>query len=106
MCYRAAPQPAALDLCKQFFIMYGREAEMVDPLRGLLSELVSVTMMSIRNAVTISDHADLIDCFYAMLGQVLKKQPGLFLSPNLDTTMLLQVKPHNSTQKVSVGKAT
>ena len=95
MCYRAAPQPAALDLCKQFFIMYGREAEMVDPLRGLLSELVSITMVTIRNSATISDHADLIDCFYAMLGQVLKKQPGLFLSPNLDTTMLLQVIDHN-----------
>ena len=24
-CYRAAPQAAALELCKQFFIMYGRE---------------------------------------------------------------------------------
>jgi len=90
VCYRAAPQPAALDLCKQFFIMYGREQAMVDPLRGLLSELVNITMLAIRNAATISDHADLIDCFYAMLGQVLKKQPGLFLSPNLDTTMLLQ----------------
>ena len=25
VCYRASPQPAALELCKQFFIMYGRE---------------------------------------------------------------------------------
>ena len=37
---------------------------------GLLSELVNITMLAIRNAATISDHADLIDCFYAMLGQV------------------------------------
>ena len=32
-CYRTAPQPAALALAKQFFIMYGREEGMVEPLR-------------------------------------------------------------------------
>merc|ERR1712106_10574 len=88
-CYRATPQPAALELSKQFFIMYGREAEMVDPLRSLLAQLCSVSLATIQTA-SLSDHADLIDCFYSMLGQVLKKQPGLFLSPNLDTTLLMQ----------------
>lgn len=88
-CYRATPQPAALDLSKQFFIMYGREAEMVDPLRSLLAEVSSISLATIQTA-TLSDHADLIDCFYSMLGQVLKKQPGLFLSPNLDTSLLMQ----------------
>jgi len=90
LCYRASPQPAALELCKQFFIMYGRETGMVDPLRELLSELVNISLANIRNTAVISDHADLIDSFYAMLAQVLKKQPGLFLYQNLDTTTLLQ----------------
>ena len=90
-CYRAAPQAAALELCKQFFIMYGREQGMVDPLRGLLAELVTITLASLRSAPSLSDNADLIDCFFAMLGQILKKQSGLFLCPNLDATLLLQV---------------
>ena len=88
-CYRATPQPAALELSKQFFIMYGREAEMVDPLRALLAELCSISLATIQTA-TLSDHADLIDCFYSMLGQVLKKQPGLFLCQNLNSSILMQ----------------
>ena len=39
--YRAAPQPAALELSKQFFIMYGREEGMVAPLRSLLTCLTT-----------------------------------------------------------------
>ena len=54
LCYRASPQPAALELCKQFFIMYGRETGMVDPLRELLSELVNISLANIRNTATIS----------------------------------------------------
>ena len=92
MCYRTAPQPAALELCKQFFIMYGREQAMVEPLRGLLAELVTITLTSLRSGPSLSDNADLIDCFFAMLGQILKKQSGLFLCPTLDTTLLLQVR--------------
>jgi len=90
LCYRASPQPAALELCKQFFIMYGRETGMIEPLRELLSELVNISLANIRISAVISDHADLIDSFYAMLAQVLKKQPGLFLYQNLDSTTLLQ----------------
>ena len=37
----AAPQPAALELSKQFFIMYGREEGMVAPLRSLLTCLTT-----------------------------------------------------------------
>lgn len=88
-CYRTAPQPAALDLAKQFFIMYGREEGMVEPLRSLLAELTSITLATIQASASPSDQADLIDCFYSMLGQVLKKQPGLFLHPNLATAPLL-----------------
>ena len=39
--YRAAPQPAALELSKQFFIMYGREEGMMAPLRSLLTCLTT-----------------------------------------------------------------
>ena len=76
VCYRSAPQAAALELCKQFFIMYGREQSMVEPLRQLLGELVTIAMNTIRSSPTLSDHADLIDVFYATLAQVLKKQSG------------------------------
>ena len=67
--YRAAPQPAAFNLAKQFFIMYGREGGMVEPLRSLLAELANTTM-AVLQTQTLSDHADLIDCFFSMLSQV------------------------------------
>ena len=54
VCYRASPQPAALELCKQFFIMYGRETGMIEPLRELLSELVNISLANIRNSAIIS----------------------------------------------------
>jgi hypothetical protein len=88
-CHRTAPQSAALDLAKQFFIMYGREEGMAEPLRSLLAELSTISLATVQAAPTLSDQADLIDCFYAMLGQVLKKQPGLFLHPALPTPALL-----------------
>ena len=47
---------------------------MVDPLRGLLAELVTITLVSVRSSGTLSDHADLIDCFYAMLSQVRRQR--------------------------------
>ena len=47
-------QAAALELCKQFFIMYGREQAMVDPLRGLLAELVTITLASLRSAPSLT----------------------------------------------------
>ncbi len=43
-CYRSAPQPAALDLVKQFFIMYGREADMVAPLKSLMAEICNISL--------------------------------------------------------------
>lgn len=90
-CYRTAPQPAALDLSKQFFIMYGREEGMVEPLQSLLAELATISLSTIRAAPTLSDQADLIDCFYSMLGQVLKKQPGLFLHRGLPTAPMMGI---------------
>ena len=87
--YRAAPQPAALDLSKQFFIMYGREEGMVAPLRSLLTELATTSLNTIQAAPSLSDQADLIDSFYSMLSQVLKKQAGLFLHQSLPAGALL-----------------
>jgi len=89
--YRCLPQPAALDLVKQFFIMYGAgPAEMVTPLQQLLTEMCSISMSTVQKGASLSDNSDLIDCFYAMLAQVLKKQPGLFMSQELPSSLLIQ----------------
>ena len=89
-CYRAMPQPAALDLVKQFFVMYGREAEMQAPLKALMCEICNISLQTIQSGATMSDQADLIDSFFAMLAQVLKKQAGLFVNNELNMQLLLQ----------------
>ena len=38
--------------------------------RSLLAELTSITLATIQASASPSDQADLIDCFYSMLGQV------------------------------------
>jgi hypothetical protein len=43
-CYRSFPQPAALDLVKQFFIMYGRETDMAAPLKSLMAEVCNISL--------------------------------------------------------------
>ena len=94
-------------------IRYGAgPAEMVTPLQQLLTEMCSISMSSIsmssvQKGASLSDNSDLIDCFYAMLAQVLqvesiqkniliflqvlKKQPGLFMSQELPSSLLIQV---------------
>ena len=79
---------------------------MVEPLRSLLIELANTTM-AVLQTQTLSDHADLIDCFFSMLsqvmyavsallfishhsGQVLKKQPWLFLHPPHPTELVMR----------------
>jgi len=96
-CYRTTPQPSALDLVKQFFVMYGRETEMEAALKSLMSEICTISLRTIQSGTTMSDHADLIDCFFSMLGQVLKKQAGLFVNNELDTTLLIQCAIHTLT---------
>jgi len=94
-CYRVSPQPSALDLVKQFFILYGREASMEKPLKGLLCEVNSLTIRTIQSGATLSDNTDLIDCFFGMLSQVLKKQVGLFVNNEMDSNILVQCAIHS-----------
>lgn len=89
-CYRASPHTAALDLVKQFFILYGKEADLAPALKSLLVEISNLSLSTVQSGGSLSDHADLIDCFFAMLSQVLKKQPGLFINPELNTVALFQ----------------
>jgi len=89
-CYRASPHTAALDLVKQFFILYGKEADLSPALKSLLVEISNLSLSTVQSGGSLSDHADLIDCFFAMLSQVLKKQPGLFVNPELNTVALFQ----------------
>ena len=89
-------------------IRYGAgPAEMVTPLQQLLTEMCSISMSSVQKGASLSDNSDLIDCFYAMLAQVLqvesiqkniliflqvlRKQPGLFMSQELPSSLLIQV---------------
>ena len=96
-CYRATPQSSALDLVKQFFVLYGRETAMQAALKSLLSEITNLTIRTIQSGATMSDNADLIDCFFSTLAQVLKKQAGLFVNQDLDCSLLIQCAIHTLT---------
>jgi len=74
-----------------------RETEMEGPLKSLMCEICNISLRTIQSGATMSDHADLIDCFFAMLGQVLKKQAGLFVNNELDSLLLLQCAIHTLT---------
>ena len=63
---------------------------MEKPLKGLLCEVNSLTIRTIQSGTTLSDNTDLIDCFFAMLSQVLKKQVGLFVNNEMDSNILVQ----------------
>ncbi|KAJ9589083.1 hypothetical protein L9F63_017628 [Diploptera punctata] len=88
--YRLQPHGAALDLARQFV---GQPSDGMElPLmESLLRELCSVTIMACSgNNSNLSEHADLLEAFFNLLAQILKKNPQLFVSEGIDLTALFR----------------
>ncbi|XP_069674561.1 importin-13 isoform X2 [Periplaneta americana] len=83
--YRLQPHAAALDLARQFLVMYGKDRSQLPLMESLLREVCSVTIMACSGnsnnpGSSLSDHADLLEAFFNLLAQILKKNPQLFVS--------------------------
>nr|CAD7454175.1 unnamed protein product [Timema tahoe] len=80
--YQLQPHPAALDLARQFVIMYGRNKSHVKLMQSLLCELSSITlhMTAPPHCQNISEYSDILEAFFNLLAQVLKKNAELLAS--------------------------
>ncbi|XP_021934017.1 importin-13 isoform X2 [Zootermopsis nevadensis] len=94
--YRLQLHPPALDLAKQFLILYGKDGSQLPLMKSLLKEVCSVTLMTCSGnsntpGSSLSDHADILATFFCLLAQILKKNPQLFVdSEEIDLAALFQ----------------
>nr|CAD7263458.1 unnamed protein product [Timema shepardi] len=98
--YQLQPHPAALDLARQFVIMYGRNKSHVKLMQSLMCELSSITLhlTTPPHCQNISEYSDILEAFFNLLAQVLKKNAELLASAeSLELEKLFQceeVNPH------------
>jgi hypothetical protein len=65
--------------------MYSRDRSQLPMMESLLRELCSLTLMACTGSSDapgggLSDYADLLEAFFNLLAQILKKNPQLFVS--------------------------
>jgi len=76
--------------------MYGRDRSQLPLMESLLRELCAVTIVACSNnsstpGTSLSDHAELLEAFFNLLAQILKKTPQLFVSgEEINLTALFQ----------------
>jgi hypothetical protein len=76
--------------------MYGRDRCQLPLMESLLRELCAITILACSSntstpGTSLSDHADLLEAFFNLLAQILKKTPQLFVSgEGIDLTALFQ----------------
>ena len=76
--------------------MYGRDRSQLPLMESLLRELCAVTIAACSSnsstpGTSLSDHAELLEAFFNLLAQILKKTPQLFVSgEEINLTALFQ----------------
>jgi hypothetical protein len=79
------PTQNVLFMSLQFLVMYGMDRSLLPLMESLLRELCSLTLTACTGSSDapgggLSEYADLLEAFFILLAQILKKNPQLFVS--------------------------
>jgi len=86
-CYEAVPHSCVLDLARNFFVLYGKDDDVMRPkMQEFFGHLVARTMKEMTASTNPSDFSDLIASFFNIMSQVIKKSPGLMANAGSTTT--------------------
>ncbi|XP_073976588.1 importin-13-like protein cdm [Rhodnius prolixus] len=75
-CYTSQPNTAALDLTKQLFMLFGKNAGSGEIIIGLVRS-ISVTTMTLVMNNKASEASDVVQAYYQLTNNIVKKSPSL-----------------------------
>ncbi|XP_018334256.1 importin-13 isoform X2 [Agrilus planipennis] len=111
--YIQHPQTSLLNLAKTILVMFAKDEEYRNSMKRLLSEIVNTTLQmysQLSSNNRLSEKSDVTDGFFAMLTQILKKEPTLITAnESIDCSVLFQYAiiclsvPETQTLKVSTS---
>ncbi|KAF7279174.1 hypothetical protein GWI33_007585 [Rhynchophorus ferrugineus] len=110
--YRDNPQSSILVVAKTVAILFGKEEDLLPLNRQLVQEICNRTFQicaEYNNNNQLSDISDLLEGFFLLLSNLLKKAPLLIFKSDLDTSALFQcailclVMPETQTMKAVSG---
>ncbi|EFA09709.1 importin-13 [Tribolium castaneum] len=91
--YRECPQSNILMVAKTVVIMFGHEEEFRAITQQLLHEIVSTTLQmcaQLNSANQLAEKTDVLEGFFAMMAQLIKKLPQVVFASGIDTAALFQ----------------
>ncbi|KAL3269998.1 hypothetical protein HHI36_009055 [Cryptolaemus montrouzieri] len=91
--YKKNPQPNILAVAKTIIIMFSQDEDIVAITKEALSEIVNTTIemcFQYNENNVLSEKSDVMEGFFTMLSQLVKKSPQHIFSSNIDTTVLFQ----------------
>ncbi|XP_063226596.1 importin-13 isoform X2 [Bacillus rossius redtenbacheri] len=91
--YHSRPHTAVLDLARQLIVMFGKDKTQAALMESLLQEICSVTLQktSPPACVNLSEQTDILEYFFNLLAQLLKKIPDFFaLTSGIDRGKVFQ----------------
>lgn len=77
-------------------MLFGPNPNQIELMQFYLSELVKVTLQLFNTGIALSENTDVLDGFYSMLGQIVKRNPGLYVRGTSahDGSLILQLGRH------------
>lgn len=75
--------------------MFGKEEAYSETMQTLMYEIVSITLcmcacLTENGTNQLSEQPDVLEAFFNMMSQVIKKNPKLMLAPGVDATAVFQ----------------
>ncbi|XP_049782122.1 importin-13 [Schistocerca cancellata] len=82
--FRVRPQPSVLELLQQIVILFGRDTEHTQMIHSLVTDICRISMTFCFSSPSTSEHCDVIESFFNLLSQLIKKIPKLFLMMDVE----------------------